>query len=262
MSSTAKSLPKTQNFNLPKHEKKIILENPLPTNQYWAKSLGGELKSYYCRSQSQKSFNPDWWRPKSSLLISINTHIHTRTRRFSTTLMKLKNQFQKISLLISINTEEFQKFLQPMMKLKNQVAHINQQSFTHPTTNTGKLKNLSLLICWIDTEFFSAKLETELLILRRRRRRRRRSSSSSSSSGLQFLFFFPFLSFFLSQCFWWNPIPQGNKFKKAKHKQQQQQQQVIGASRSQVYPDSNNDGSLCLACLPAGLPPYLCWSGI
>jgi hypothetical protein len=36
----------------------------------------------------------------------------------------------------------------------------------------------------------SAKLETELLILRRRR--------SSSSSGLQFLFFFPFLSFFLS----------------------------------------------------------------
>jgi ATP-dependent Zn protease len=37
----------------------------------------------------------------------------------------------------------------------------------------------------------SAKLETELLILRRRRR-------SSSSSGLQFLFFFPFLSFFLS----------------------------------------------------------------
>ncbi len=46
--------------------------------------------------------------------------------------MKLKNQFQKISLLISINTEEFQKFLQAMMKLKNQVAHINQQSFTHP----------------------------------------------------------------------------------------------------------------------------------
>jgi ATP-dependent Zn protease len=38
----------------------------------------------------------------------------------------------------------------------------------------------------------SAKLETELLILRRRRRR------SSSNSGLQFLFFFPFLSFFLS----------------------------------------------------------------
>jgi hypothetical protein len=32
-----------------------------------------------------------------------------------------------------------------MMKLKNQVAQINQQSFTHLTTNTLKLKNLSLL---------------------------------------------------------------------------------------------------------------------
>ncbi len=52
----------------------------------------------------------------------------------------------KISLLISINIEEFQKFLEPMMKLKNQVAHINQQSFTHPTTNTLKLKNFSSLI--------------------------------------------------------------------------------------------------------------------
>ncbi len=55
----------------------FFLENPLPTNHYWAKILGGELKSYNCRSQSQKSFNPDWWRLKSSLLISINTHIHT-----------------------------------------------------------------------------------------------------------------------------------------------------------------------------------------
>ncbi len=173
MSSDTKSLAKTQNFNLPKHGKKIILENPLPTNQYWAKILGGELKSYYCRSQSQKSFNPDWWRPKSSLFISINT-------------------------------EEFQKFLQPMMKLKNQVAHINQQSFTHPTINTLKLKNLSLLICWINTELFLQNWKQSCWYWG--------GGGAAAAVGYNFYFFFPFfLSFFLSQCFWWNPIPQGNK---------------------------------------------------
>ncbi len=83
----------------------------------------------------------------------LNQHTHTHAHKdFHKSLQPWWSS--KISLLILINIKGFQKFLQPMMKLKNQVAHINQQSFTHPTTNTLKLKNLSSLICWINTKLF------------------------------------------------------------------------------------------------------------
>ncbi len=98
-----------------------------------------------------------------------------------------------ISLLISINTEEFQKFLQPMMKLKNQVAHINQQSFTHPTTNTLKLKNLSSLICWINTKLFLQNWKQNCWYWGGG------GGAAAAAVGYNFYFFFPFfLSFFLN----------------------------------------------------------------
>jgi len=186
----------------------FFLENPLPTNHYWAKILGGELKSYNCRSQSQKSFNPDWWRPKSSLLISINTHArtHARTHRFSqisTTLMKLKNQFQKISLLISINTEEFRKFLQPMMKLNKSGCSYKSTEFHTSYYKHSEAQKTSVCSSAESTQICFCKTGNRIVDTE--------EEEQQQQQWVTISIIFPFLSFFLSQCFWWNPIPQGNE---------------------------------------------------
>jgi len=126
MSSTTKSLPKTQNFNLPKHENFFFSGEPTSHKSILSQNPWGRAQKLLMPLTESEILQPWLMTPKIQFT-HLNQHTHTHAHTdFHKSLQPWWSS--KISLLILINTKGFQKFLQPMMKLKNQVAHINQQS--------------------------------------------------------------------------------------------------------------------------------------
>jgi hypothetical protein len=93
--------------------------------------------------------------------------------------MKLKNQFQKISLLISINTERVSEISTTHDEAQKSGCSYKSTEFHTSYYKHSEAQKSQFANLLNQHRTVSAKLETELLILRRRRRR-----SSSSSSGL------------------------------------------------------------------------------
>jgi hypothetical protein len=104
--------------------------------------------------------------------------------------MKLKNQFPKISLLISINTEEFRKFLQPMMKLNKSGCSYKSTEFHTSYYKHSEAQKTSVCSSAESTQNCFCKTGNRIVDTE--------EEEQQQQQWVTISIIFPFLSFFLS----------------------------------------------------------------